>query len=378
MLLSWAALGACVDDGQPLETPCGPQPLLRCVARAAAPCEPLAAVDPVCEGRDWACPAGSVVRQVVARTDACRPYAAGQPHVLGPLVPVGDRCVMLVDADVTAGGDPGAYRGALLPELPRFGECPQDDLLDGPFVRLEGLPPDTFADLDDVASGPAGTFAVHRVVRREPQALFGVDILGAAVTRVDDAGLRVTADLLFETDGYRSLAFDDGWLYVFDAFGTPQDSLEDVGVLRVRPERALDPLAYAWLALDGALLREVPNPVRAFGAGPQHHVTFEGGRWVMVSVAGFGDRVFMASAASPAGPWSGSQEVVRCALPEDDPDAFCDSVRLVPALRDPWENGRQLVLTYRIDTLAPDGAARKAAHPERYAPVMVWWRRTED
>ena len=367
---------ACADELRPLEAPCGPPPSATCVARASGPCDPLIPLDQVCDGLVWRCPEGSEARAPETPEAVCRPYASGRPHVLGPVLPLGGRCLMLVDADVTAGADPSAYRAAVLPELPRFGACPQDDLQSGPFVHLDGLPADVFADVNDVAFGPRGVFAVHRLARRDLTLPFGVEVLGAAVSRVGEAGLEVSADLGFEGHGYRSLALDGTGLHMFDAFGLPDLLLEDVGVLRASVDRALDPDAYRWLQTNGQFgISRFARQV-VFEVGPQHHVAFWPGleRWVMVSVAGFGDTVFMATAPSPAGPWTDPEDLHRCHLPSDDPDAFCDSARLVPALADPGAP-RQLVLTYRVDTLASDQAEREAARPQDYQPVMVWLAR---
>jgi hypothetical protein len=373
--LAWGALlwAGCQDGTDALDTPCGPPPALVCVARASGPCDPLMTVPPACEGLEWRCPQGSQPRRAVPPAAACRPFAAAQPHVLGPALPVGERCLLLVDADVTRGADPGAYRAAVLPEVPTFGECLQDDLQSGPFVTLEGLPPEHFADVNAVAWGPAGTFAVHRLARRDPSLLFGVDILGAGVTRAGPAGLRLGPGLGFETDGHRALAVQGDFLYLFDAFGTPELLVEAVGLLRAPVDRATEPGAYTWLGADGRFGAPEAQRATVFQVGPQHSVTFHPGwgRWVMASVAGFGDTVFMATALRPEGPWSASKDVHRCRLPPGDPDAFCDTARVLPALQDPSEPA-QVVLTYRVDTLAPDQAARRAADPQAYLPVMVW------
>ena len=111
----------------------------------------------------------------------------------------------------------------------------------------------------------------------------------------------------------------------------------------------------------------------AFTAGPQHSLRYYPGRGAVISTAaGFGDRIVIKTAKSPADPWREAREAPRCALP-DDPEAFCDQVRQHPYLMHPDEPAR-LVLSYRIGSLSEDKQQRQTQNPAGYTARMLTTR----
>lgn len=365
---------ACADDTGPLPGPCGPAPEWTCLGRAAGPCSVYEGRAPVCGDAGWVCPLGAVRREALEPPErVCRPTFDGLvPGALGPLVPRGDRCWMLVDADVTAGPAGRAPQVVELPEHAVLGSCELGTLTDEAWVDASGLDADDVVDVDDVIATDEGVVAVHRLFELDPNALFGVEAVGASVVRAGD-DMPVPKPPHWSTPGYRTLATHSDFVFAFDCFGLPQNLLEDCGVLRAPREAAADPTAYVYLRAFGRYDRVGDRQV-VFRAGPQHHVADLGDhldRWVMVSVAGFGDTVFLQHAArGDVTGWSAPVDIHRCRLPPNDPEAFCDTVRVVTALYDPEQRG-ELTLTYRVDTLAEDKAERITRDPAAYGPVMV-------
>lgn len=280
---------------------------------------------------------------------------------------------MLVDAEVTGALGPKPGQGVALVTPQPFGICPVGTPGDGPWLDRSGLAPEHLIDLNAVAHTPAGTFAAQRLFRRAPESVYGVEAIGGSVVRVRDAVITTPNPPAWSSHGYRSLAYDDGWLYVVDCFGTPVDLLEDCGLMRAPVEQADRPEAFLWLQRGGGYASDDSARQVVFRAGPQHDLAYHPGlgQWLMSSVAGFGDTIFVRTADHPGGPYSAPRDVHRCNLPQDDPGAFCDTVRLVPALLEP-ELPRQAVLTYRIGSTSEDADARIRAQPSEYASMMVW------
>lgn len=367
-------VGGCEDESGPLRSPCGALPEWTCLQRSAGPCSPLASVQLECRALAWTCPEGSTVRQAVEPPEVCAPaFRDFAPKTLGPLVPDGDRCLMLVNGDVTAGLGPDRARTVILPDPPLLGACDLGVPRGGPgWVHRGGLDRDDIVDVNDVVQTPAATYAVHRLFRRAPEMVFGAQAVGASLVQVA-AYMPAPKPPAWPGHGYRSLAAAGDWLYMFDCFGAPDFLLEDCGVLRAPLNQALEPDAFRSLNTNGEFVRDPVDRQVVFRAGPQHHVAYHPGlrSWLMTSVGGFGDTIFVRAASTPDGPWLGAVDVHKCKLPSDDPDPFCDSARLVPALFDP-ERPSQVVLTYRVDSTAPDREARIEARPSAYWPQMVW------
>ena len=88
------------------------------------------------------------------------------------------------------------------------------------------------------------------------------------------------------------------------------------------------------------------------------------GQLLLSTVEGFGREVELWTSDAPEGPWT-RRASRRCSLPRDDRDAFCDSARTLPSLWDPLVPN-EVVLGYRIGTLADDFAARFRSRPIDY------------
>lgn len=375
--LALLAGAGCVDDtgaltAEPLDTPCGDPPEFNCIAQVAGPCSAYQRVPAECRNERWVCPVSGFQHTAAEPATDCRPsILEGAPAAFGPLVPVGRECRMGVSVDVT--GDADLQASWALPQFPVFGSCPAFSTGRPSWVSRDSLLGEDIVDANDVVATPEAVFAAHRLFRRAPEAPFGVEGVGASVVRMRGDRMPVPKPPAWSTHGYRSLAWQGEFLYVFDCFGLPDFLIEDCGVMRARLDEVEDPAAYAWLDVTGDFVAAPAERKVVFEAGPQHDVAFHPGLglWVMVSVAGFGDTVFARTAPQPTGPWSEAVDIARCRLPDGDPAAFCDTARIVLPLGDPLRP-QQVALTYRVDTTAEDRESRRRSNPAAYSSVLTW------
>lgn len=297
----------------------------------------------------------------------------GAVVTLGPALAADARCGLMLDADVTAGvAQTEAKWGVLDPNLP-FAACPAEPAEPAPWRMAPPLRDPAIVDINAVLRTEAGQVVAHRLFARDLGQAFGVRGQGASVVAMRQLEIPAPNPAHSSTHGYRSLARQGEWLYLFDCFGLPEQLIEDCGVQRVPLMQADLPQAYMWLQRDGTWSQRTTQRQVVFQAGPQHDVQFHPGlnRWVMLSVAGFGDTVFVRTAEQPAGPWSPPRDVHRCELPRGDSAAFCDTVRIVVPLLDPLEP-QQAVLMYRVDSTAQDSQRLRLEDPAAYASRMVW------
>lgn len=355
---------SCVDGTGLLQSPCGPMPPWSCVARPA-PCAAPVALAPECVGQQWLCGDGAYPHQAVPSGTQCAPFFDGVAVTLGPALQAEARCGLMLDTDVTAGVAQALPQWGVLDPRQPFSACPANSPQAAPWRLAPPLSDTDIVDINAVLQTEVGQIVAHRLFARDLTQPFGVRGQGASVVAMRPSQIPAPRPAHSTTHGYRSLAQHGEWLYVFDCFGLPEQLIEDCGVQRVTVAQAGLPQAYAWLQRDGTWSARTGQRQVVFQAGPQHDVQFHPGlnRWLMLSVAGFGDTVFVRTAEHPAGPWSPARDVHRCELPDGDRAAFCDTVRLVLPLLDPL-NPRQAVLTYRVDSIAPE--------PGAYASRMVW------
>lgn len=342
------ALGlGCVADVHPLTGPCdglGEPP--DCVLPANG-CMPRARVDAMCDelGPAWRCPSPS------ERPRAPPPVAGavcGLPEgvtTVGPAIPAGGGCGLLVDADVVGSLSSGPRLWG--PADPALRPCPNGRLREVP-VRRGAVEGPAFPEVGSIARLGGTTWAATRHVIRDPAMAFQVRITGASVVAMEPGPVIPFDPPRVPTPGYRTLLAEPPWLWQFDCFGLPERLIERCAVARIDPGSASFEPAY--LRTDGRL---TPGPPTAddpadvevvFEAGPQHDVVYHPGLGVflMVSVAGFGDTVFGRVAERPEGPWGPPVDLHRCDLPPAPDDLapgelapFCDTARILVHLHDP-------------------------------------------
>lgn len=360
-LVCLLGLGVGCEEGVgQLQSPCANLAQARpvCVVDPGL-CKPLRMVLPVCVGgTEWRCEGPARALEGAPRQNGgqCAIDFAARA-TLGPEVPRDDGgCGLFVDADVTRLGAPARFLDRL--ESVEGGPCPRGRPREvAPTPGLE----ERYLDVLDVIRPKDGpVLALVRIVLPDSGQLFGVDIRGAALVPVDPlSGQLQPPTRSWPSPGYRSMVAAAGpggeWLYMSDCFGVPENLLEDCGVAIARPEQAEEPTAWRYLSPSGAFDADgASDALVLFRAGPQHHLSYHPGlgRYLVVTVAPFGDTVVGLSAPDPAGPWSDPVPLHRCDLPDPapvDPSAlrpFCDTARLLTARYDPRSPGSAL-LTYR-------------------------------
>jgi hypothetical protein len=109
----------------------------------------------------------------------------------------------------------------------------------------------------------------------------------------------------------------------------------------------------------------VPDPDRAVpfaegGTAPSVAWDAVRRRWLLAYAAPLATEISVRSGLGPSGPWSLPVPLGRCALPAEDPGAFCADVVLYPWLP-PAPNGDGVLLSQQVTTFdrpagVPDSA----------------------
>ncbi|UJR80086.1 DUF4185 domain-containing protein [Sandaracinus amylolyticus] len=353
-----------VDDAG--ATACDPTTRPTCVTRAA-PCDPLQLVPPLCDEPTlaWSCPEGAREHVAPWRSDRCLPLegTADIVHEAPIAVPQGDRCAWWLPAlehegearahllvDVADGCDALALPASLEPAI----ETPEG------------------ADIVGVQAAIDGPRLLVRGWVLDPAGGFGVTALGVGFARREGARFVVPAWLFDpDTEDFGDAAITDGdHVYAYGCPGPPEWLEEDCFVARA-PRDAIDDRT-AWRTLgergwgEGAARR-------VFGSGPHRGPVVRDPRgrgFLHVYAIGFGDRLEIQRADHPEGPWSAPRPLIDCELPEGDPDAYCAGPGIHVELFDPLRPD-ELVVSYSIGTLSPDGPERRARDPRGYWARVV-------
>ncbi len=360
-----------------------------CVAPNDDPCGAPRVVPAVCdETLAWRCPPGS--RQHARAADqapVCRPLfvPGGEVRSLGgslARVPTADRCLWIAEDVTLSSGARLRNVGFEVDPAAPFGTCPRaPTFVDGTprsVVAVEGDDPSLVVQITGGYRLGGQTRVTYRMFRADGGPDFGLTHLGSGLARWDAAARRIVVPspraLRFPTGldlGDASIAVGDR-AYVWGCPAPIEFLTERCVVGRLDATDRLELFAGndRWVTSDRR-----SDGAAVFDAGPWVSSVVPVGntaRLAHVFAVGFGSDLQVHSAAAPEGPWSAATSVARCALPTDDPDAFCAGPVVHLELADPTRPG-ELPVTYGVGSTAPGGGP-SAGRPETYWPRLQWVR----
>jgi hypothetical protein len=388
----FASVAACGARSQIPGGPCGGDaPSFECVVPADDPCGPPRLVAPACDAstHTFRCSADGRPYERAAHPPAtCLPFSdpEGSIRSLGGSlvrVPTDDgRCLWIADqVETTAGAK--LHNVAFEPDRTApFGTCPTQASFafatPDSIVHVEGGDdPNILVQIAAAYRFAGETHVVYRLFQVDPTAAFGVTHLGGGLGRWDPGSQRILVpgpdNLFFSTDldlGDAALVTPD-FAYIWGC-PKPAGLTEHCVVARFDAQNAMTLFAGggSWIASqhgdDGATVFDsgpwvssvVPHPAVS-------------GRLLQVFVSGFGSTLESHIATAPEGPWTASASPGACSLPGVDPHAFCAGPVVHEEMADPMHPG-ELVVSYGLGTMAPDGAALASEHPENYWTRLAW------
>jgi hypothetical protein len=375
---------------EPIDTPpCPSPPDVRCVRQEAGGCSRWVFTDAVCDELTdvWSCPGGSrMYERASPASDSCRPFLASPVPVLrstGITLETGSgRCLWLVSGGGPPDGVDVPHLGAYVPDGLPFGACPeQGELIGGEAPRsimdASELGPDALIGISDSIRHAGQTWIYYRHWVLDPSEPFFVRKLGTRLAVFDDASetIRLLDGFIWTGDedyGDSALVID-GVPHLFGCHGPPDFMAYHCYLTRLAAGPLESGSGYEYFAGDHDRLNDQDAEAAVLTAGPHRFSArfhAPSGRYVQVFIAGFGDRIEVRTAESVTGPWTAPRPLVSCELPADDIEAFCGYPMLHPELADPARPD-ELVITYDIASLAPDGAERMADDPVAYWPRLV-------
>lgn len=345
--------------------------------RAAGPCEPATVVAATCDGRAWRCPSGTREHARLSAASTCLPFfePGGPIRALeGSLVrvPTADRCLWIGETVETSAGSLRNVAFEVDPTAP-YGTCPARATFRAEsVVELDGgADPELQVQITGAQRLAGVTRVTYRLFRLDPSAGFGVRELGTGIGRFDEARQRIVVSPRprFAPDlDLGDASFVSDRLYVYGC-PPPIDFLtEGCVVARFDARDDMELFAGGGKWIESARGRD---GAEVFRAGPWiSAIARDGDRLVHLYSVGFGSTLATHFASAPEGPWTDGPELARCALPEDDPKAFCAGPVVHEELVDPTRS--EWVVSYGVGTTASDGAARRAARPEAYWTRLHW------
>ncbi len=384
---AFVALGGCYrsherevasDAGPPPDGGrCGPPPP-GCLAPGADACAAPVRVAARCDDPSGAyfCPTGSRAYEREAPDAECLPFsdpALGLAAVGGSLVrvPTPDgRCLWIAESVTTADGRTASNVAFEVPRDAPIGRCPRVAApLGGDLHDVVSLLGDDGTHLVQLTGGftqAGGTWAVYRLFVYDAASGYGVRVVGTGLAAWNAATetfrLPPTTGAIWspEVDLGDALYTDGDTMYVWGCPPPIVDLVERCLVARVGP--AGGTVYWSTAGWTPAWLGERTG----FDAGPWiSSVTRLDPGYAAVSAIGFGADLRVSRTTALTSGWSAARNVAHCRLPSGDPDAFCAGPVVHDELRDPLRP-HELPVTYGVGTTAPDGAARRAAHPRDY------------
>ncbi|MBI5502533.1 MAG: DUF4185 domain-containing protein [Deltaproteobacteria bacterium] len=396
-LLAASVAGGCYlshgfdrDDDAGETATCSGVADFHCVKRESGACSALVEVPPECDLGElvWRCPTASRVYRTATPEADCLPFhSPGGPLARlgsgGITLETGDgRCLWILGDGVAPDGTVISHPAAVVPDDLPLGACPPG----GSF--LGGEHPVSVVDLADLGEGSlfspgdsvrqggrSWIFGRHWVL--DAASTFGVRKVGTKLGWFDDGAdhVRFLEDYLWMADadfGDSALVVDDV-PYVYGCYGEPHDLGYDCHLARADRGPVEQVSSYRYFAGAGGWSADAAESVVVFQGGPHRSSVryLPGrGRYVHVSIEGFGDHIDVSLSDRPDGPWSAPAALIGCRLPSDDPDALCGYPMLHPELSDPLAPS-DIVVSYDVSTLAPDAEERRQANPDAYWPRLV-------
>lgn len=318
--------------------------------------------------------AGAATGPVVAIAPNCLlfggPSASPTPQIDSPI-----SVALPSGASVWLYGAAGAYEQLDFAAGATLGSCVEGARAIGATAAFEpaSLPAHELFTMLSATTTSAGSSLFYEALTPDSTAAFGVRSLGRGVAILDDkTGQFVVGGApLWTSDrpsyGVASVVVDDE-LY---AFGCLDDGFlsADCYVARAPAAAVGDPAQYEYAIGGGRWSSNVEDawPV-VRDAGAQIDVAWIASldRFVMVYATPLGTTLHVRSGLAPDGPWSEDYEIAACDLA--DSDLFCASIHAHPELT---ASDGALPVTYAIDSLSDDFAARTAADPAKYWPRLA-------
>jgi hypothetical protein len=249
-----------------------------------------------------------------------------------------------------------------------------------PYIDTSALGPDVFVGILDGARTSAGSILYLAVYRYVPEAPFGVRAEGFTVAQKDESTgqYRAFPTFLWTADRPNygtSVLAEGGFVYAYGCRSVPGELSAHCFVARVPEAEAEIRSSYLYYDGGGNWIADVELAAPIAEAGPTASIRrYPGkGRYLMSYVPTLGGTLVLRAGLGPEGPWSAPVAAASCALPADDPAAFCTGAVQHPEVT--AGPAGAIAVSYGITSLSSDAAARIAAARERYWPrlaVIEW------
>jgi hypothetical protein len=335
----------------------------------------------------YECPAGA---WPYARADAspstCLPFSDSTGGVLwvgGSLVRVATddgRCLWIAE-DVQTSGGRLRNVGFVPDRTAPFGSCPSAASFasgsPAPVVTMEGGDdPNILVQIASSFRFAGKTHVLYRLFAIDPNAVFGVTLLGGGLGHWDASSQRVVVQgpsaIAFST----GLGLGDAALVTKDfafVWGCPKANglTDDCIVTRFDREASMQLFSGSgWIGSQNG-----SDGATVFDAGPWVSSVVAGaasaGNLLHVYSISFSSTLESHVGAVPEGPWTAGPTLAACDLAASDDKAFCAGPVVHEELVDPTRPG-ELPVSYGVGTTATDQSILMVKHPKDYWSRLVW------
>jgi hypothetical protein len=291
------------------------------------------------------------------------------------------RCLWVAEEVHTTGGQ-RLWNAAFEPDRKApFGSCPSAASFaygsPAPIVAIEGGDdPNILVQIASSFRFAGKTRVLYRLFAIDPNAVFGVTLLGGGLGRWDASSQRIVVQgpsaIAFSTGldlGDAALATKD-FAYVW---GCPkEDGFTDKCIVtRFDVEGTMQLFSGSgWIGSqngnDGATVFEAGPWVSSVVAGAA-----SSGNLLHVYSIGFGSTLESHVGPVPEGPWTAGPTLATCDVPAGDDKAFCAGPVVHEELVDPTQPG-ELPVSYGVGTTAKNQSTLMAQNPKGYWSRLVW------
>jgi hypothetical protein len=317
----------------------------------------------------------------------CLPFSepAGPIRSLGGFlvrVPTDDHRCLWIGEQVTTSA--GAFRNiAFEPDRQApFGACPTKASLVGgvaaSIVHVDsGDDPSILVQIASAYRFAGSTKVLYRLFKVDPAAIYGATELGSGIGRWDATTQRIVVPgpsaLPFSEDlGLGDAAFTTaGYAYIWGCAKPGPELLRGCLVARIGMGNSLSLFTSSGTWVAGA---QAGDAATVFDAGPWISSVVPdptSGGLLHVYASDFGGDLRTDVGSAPEGPWAPAATLGPCALPSDDPQAFCAGPVVHSELQDPTRPG-EVAVSYGVASTATDADARVAANPAAYWTHLAW------
>jgi len=370
---------------------CSATPDISCVEREAGGCSRWVFTEPECDESEgeWRCPVGGRLYEAdPSPSETCLPFHSDSSPVsrlrtTGIPVETSDgRCLWVMQDEGVPSGPGGVYPAVYLSRDMPFGTCPQGgDFVGGDtptsVMDVGELGEDALIALGDSIRYGGMSWLYYRQWVLDTREPFGARKLGTRIAVFDESTehFRFLDGFVWHDGGDfgDSALLVDGVPTIVGCFGQPVSFTFECYLTRYNSGSIVAPESYEYYSGFETWTGDNRTLSPVFAAGPHrssvrfHHGS---GRYVLVYARGFGTSILYRTSTTLEGPWSTPEQLVMCDLPADDAGALCGYPMLHPELADPMRPN-ELVVSYDIATLGPDGSALIEEDPVAYWPRLV-------